>query len=176
VTPRTLVWWFSHLEGDMEVGGKRYSRYRVWHPLDHVSVEYARSNPDGSVGVGSVIHLTEVLGADPRHLIDVYPEITQLDESGFRHRPRVHGLELARMDYLFEFAEGGTLYRNSITVGLEGLLGRLVNPLIRRFVFVEARGRAWIKHNIEEVGNSESFLPGLYAAEAEAPDAAVAGV
>lgn len=30
----------------------------------------------------------------------------------------------------------------------------------------EARGRAWIQHNVEEVGNFESFLPQLYAAEA----------
>jgi hypothetical protein len=51
-------------------------------------------------------------------------------------------------------------------VGATGLVGRLINPLIRRFAFDEARGRAWIKHNIEEVGNFESFLPRLYASEA----------
>jgi hypothetical protein len=32
-------------------------------------------------------------------------------------------------------------------------------------VFDEARGRAWITHNIEEVGNFETFLPKLYAVE-----------
>jgi hypothetical protein len=40
-------------------------------------------------------------------------------------------------------------------------------------VFDEARGRAWIKHNIEEVGNFEAFLPELCAiegvAKADAP-------
>lgn len=28
---------------------------------------------------------------------------------------------------------------------------------------VSATGRAWIKHNIEEVGNFEAFLPQLYS-------------
>jgi hypothetical protein len=71
------------------------------------------------------------------------------------------------MDYEFAPTESGTLYRNSLTVGASGILGRLLNPLIRRFMFDEARGHAWIKHNIEEVGNFEAFLPQFYAAECE---------
>jgi hypothetical protein len=51
-------------------------------------------------------------------------------------------------------------------VGTERFLGPIVNPLIRALAFDEARGRAWIKHNIEEVGNFEAFLPQLHAAEA----------
>jgi hypothetical protein len=166
VTPKMLVWWFQHLEGDIVVDGQRLSRYRVWHPRDHIAIEYSRHNPDGSIGVGSVIHLTEMLGANPDYLIDVHTKITKLDEQGFAHRPRFHGLRLARMDYEFAETPEGTLYRNSLTVGVAGILGRLINPLIRRFAFDEARGRAWIKHNVEEVGNFESFLPRLYAAEA----------
>jgi len=42
------------------------------------------------------------------------------------------------------------------------------HPLIRALAFDQARGRAWIKHNIEEVGNFEAFLPQLYAAETKA--------
>lgn len=64
-----------------------------------------------------------------------------------------------------EPAPEGTLYRNSLTVGVEGKFGRPINALIRRFLFDEARGLAWIKHNIEEVGNFESFLPQLYESE-----------
>jgi hypothetical protein len=69
------------------------------------------------------------------------------------------------MDYQFSETPDGTFYRNSLTIGAAGLLGRVVNPLIRRFAFDEARGRAWIRHNVEEVGNLESFLPQLYASE-----------
>lgn len=166
ITPKMLVWWFQHLDGDILVGGQCFSRYRVWHPRDHIEIEYARRNPDDAIGVGCVIHLTEMLGANPDYLIDVRTEIIKLDDEGFAHRPRFHGLRLARMDYQFTTTPTGTLYRNSLTVGVAGILGRLINPLIRRFTFDEARGRAWIRHNVEEVGNFESFLPQLYAAEA----------
>lgn len=69
------------------------------------------------------------------------------------------------MDYAFRETAEGTIYHNSLTVGARGVIGRLVNPLIRRFSFDETRGHAWIKHNIEEVGNFESFLPELYATQ-----------
>lgn len=164
VTPAMLVWWFKHLEGDMDYEGQRHSRYRVWHPCDHIAIEYSRRNPDGSIGVGCVIHLTEMLGANPDYRIDVHTLIVKLDEQGFAHRPRFHGLRLAQMDYEFAPAAAGTLYRNSLTVGASGILGRLINPLIRKYMFDETRGRAWIKHNVEEVGNFEAFLPQLYAA------------
>ena len=165
VTPEMLVWWFSHLEGDVEIGGVKYNRYRVWHPRDHLFAEYAKRNADGSVGVGSVIHLAEMFDADPKYLIHIYTEIKKLDETGYIHQPRVHGLRLAEMEYAFERVGGGTMYRNSLTIGFPGGLGRILNPLVRRFFFDERRGAAWLKHNIEEVGNFEFFLPALYAAE-----------
>jgi hypothetical protein len=164
VTPQMLVWWFKHLEGEVSVQGERLSRYRLWHPRDHIAIEYSRRNCDGSVGVGCVIHLTEMLGGDERYLIDTHTEILKLDEQGFIHRPKFHGMRLALMEYEFEPREGGVLYRNSLTVGARGFLGRVINPCIRAVLFGEERARAWIKHNVEEVGNFESFLPSLYAA------------
>lgn len=165
VTPAMLAWWFKNLEGDVEIDGVRYNRYRVWHPVDHLFAEYARCSPDGSVGVGSVIHLAEMLNGRPEYLVHIYTEIKKLDETGYIHEPRIHGLRLARMDYEFVAVEGGTKYVNSLTFGIEGRLGKLLNPLIRRFFFDEERGRAWILHNVEEVGNFEFFLPELYERE-----------
>lgn len=166
VTPAMLVWWFKNMEGDVEHQGQLVSRYGLWHPADHVRLRYAKRLPDGSIGVGSVFHITEMLGARPEYLVNVLTDVVRLDEGGFGHRPRFHGLRAARMDYTFAPAAGGTDYRNSLTVGFEGWPGRLLNPLIRRFVFDQARGHAWIKHNIEEVGQLEAFLPQLHAAQA----------
>lgn len=166
VTPQMLVWWFKHLEGDMEYAGKKLNRYRVWHPHDHIAIEYAKKNTDSTVGVGSVIHLTEMLGANPDYLVDVHTEIVKLDEQGFGHRPKMHGFKLAAMDYEFKAVPGGTQYNNSLVIGTEKFFGAVVNPLIRQFAFDQARGRAWIQHNVEEVGNFEAFLPQLFAAEA----------
>lgn len=165
VTPEMLVWWFSHLEGSVEIDGVSYNRYRVWHPRDHLFAEYAKRNADGTVGVGSIIHLAEMFDANPKYLIHIYTEIKKLDQTGYVHHPRIHGLKLAEMKYSFERVAGGTKYSNSLTFGFKGIVGRLFNPLLRRFFFDEKRGQAWLKHNIEEVGNFEFFLPKLFAAE-----------
>jgi len=40
---------------------------------------------------------------------------------------------------------------------------RLLGP----FLFPDGKGQAWLKHNIEEMGNLENFLPELYEREAK---------
>src|SRR5262249_24883249 len=41
VTPRMLAWWFGHFaDDDVEIHGRWFSRYRLWHPLDHVYARY----------------------------------------------------------------------------------------------------------------------------------------
>jgi hypothetical protein len=173
VTPTMLVWWFTHLEGVMSYEARRVKRYRVWHPRDHIAVRYAKLNDRGEVGPGAVLHIREMFGGDPRNTIDSLSRIERLDEGGFEHRPQLHGIPVAHMAYSFEAVNGGTLYRNSLTVGFTGWLGRVLNPLIRVFKFDAARGRAWVKHNAEEVGQFEEFLPELYAAEARGDARAV---
>lgn len=48
-------------------------------------------------------------------------------------------------------------------VGSTSPLGRAVFNRVRPRVFPDDMGRAWLKHNVEEVGNFEHFLPALYA-------------
>lgn len=166
VTPRMLAWWFAHLEGDVMVEGRPVNRYRVWHPYDHVHASYARRLADGSVGPGAVIRLKEVLGADPRFVVDIHTEIEKLDEEGFIHNPVVHGIRgLARMEYTFRRVPEGTLYENCLVFGVTGWAGRWLRPLIERVAFPAGKGEAWLRHNIEEVGMFENFLPALYRAE-----------
>lgn len=169
VTPAMLAWWFAHLEGDVEVGSRRVNRYRAWHPYDHVHASYARRCPDGSVGPGAAIRLREFLGANPRYEVNAVTEIEKLDEEGFIHNPCAHGIRgMARMEYKFTRVDGGTLYENRLLIGAaqgSARWRRALSPLVPRFVFDEAHGIAWLRHNIEEVGMLEHFLPGLYRRE-----------
>jgi hypothetical protein len=166
VTPKMLLWWFGHLEGDIEIGGKRHNRYRVWHPRDHVRNAYARRRPDGSVGPGAAIKLKEVLGRNPRYVVDIVTEIEKLDEEGFIHNPRAHGLSsFARMEYTFKAVAGGTLYENCLIFGRKAWWFRYVRPVLEPLVFPSGQGEAWLRHNVEEVGNFENFLPALYRQE-----------
>jgi hypothetical protein len=167
VTPAMLAWWFANLEGNMTVAGKTVTRYRVWHPEDHIAIRYARRRPDGTIGPGAQIHIQEALGRRPGHQVDVVTTIEKLDETGFVHVLRQAGPEILRLQYAFTPVKDGTLYENSIVVGPDGPLARPVfNSLIRPHVFPDERARAWLKHNVEEVGNFEHFLPQLHASRA----------
>lgn len=166
VTPSMLSWWFRNLEGWIEFGGRRYNRYRFWHPQDHVHASYARRLPDGSIGPGAEIRLIEVLGGNEKFVVDTVTHIERLDEGGYIHNPEVFGRTgLARMEYTFEPVSGGTLYENCLIIGTSRPVLRLANPLLVRLAFDEAHGRAWLRHNIEEVGMFENFLPALYRQE-----------
>lgn len=166
VTPRMLAWWFRHLDGFVEVGGRRIHRYRVWHPYDHLHVGYARRRPDGGIGPGAVLRIKEILGGNPKFLVDVTSDIEKLDEEGFIHNPVVHGVRgLARMEYAFREVPGGTLYENCLLVGLRHPAWPSLSRVVQWLAFPQARGEAWLRHNIEEVGMLERFLPDLYGRE-----------
>lgn len=172
VTPAMLAWWFAHLEGEVEVDGRRIDRYRAWHPYDHVYARYARRRSDGSIGPGAQIRLRELLGANRAYVVDILTDIVRLDEGGYEHHPRVHGLSgLVSMEYRFTAVPGGTLYENRLLIGGTRGWRRWLTPLLRRFVFDAEHGRAWLRHNIEEVGALEQFLPALYRRETGDPAA-----
>jgi hypothetical protein len=75
------------------------------------------------------------------------------------------------MRYSFTETEEGTLYENSLTAGVEGssLIAKFVNAFVLPRVFSREKGQAWMRHNIEEVGAFESFLPQLYADRGPGP-------
>jgi hypothetical protein len=164
VTPTMLVWWFKNLEGDIELGGKRVSRYRAWHPIDHIDFRYVKRLPDGSIGPGAVFHIHEAFAANPAWEIDTDTMVEKLDETGFIHGPRKLGIKVAHMEYEFERVDGGTRYTNWLIAGVRSPIAeRALNGQIRRAMFPDDKARAWLTHNVEEVGNLESFLPDLYA-------------
>jgi hypothetical protein len=69
------------------------------------------------------------------------------------------------MEYQLTETADRTLYENCLIVGAAHGRKRILNPLIKRLVFERARGLAWIRHNIEEVGMLENILPNLYTAK-----------
>lgn len=160
VTPEQVHWWFQNIAGDMELEGRRVPRYRVWHPRDHVSFAIRRRRGP-TIGPGSVFHIRECFGRDPRWALDVHLNVTRLDPGGFTTFVRKAGVTVSRMEYHFTRVAGGTLYENSLTVGIER--APRINAFLLPRVFPEERGGAWLLHNVEEVGNLEHFLPGLIA-------------
>jgi len=168
VTPKMLYWWFTHIDGDMEYQGRRYPKYRIWHPLDHIEWKLAKNErPDGTIGAGSHFKIRECFGRNPKFKVNSTERVEKLDETGIRLIFKVFGVRVFSLEHWFSpCGDEDSNYRSYMIVGSERLFGRLVyNPLVRPFFFSAAMGHAWLKHNVEEVGNFEFFLPELYKAE-----------
>lgn len=166
VTPEMLEWWFRHIGDIMEYQGRRYDRYLVWHPLDHIRWELAEGDP-GSVGVGSRFRIVEAFGRDLRYLIDSTETVEKLDHTGIRLTRTILGSQVLRLEHWFQGGPGGTRYFSEMVLGSDSPFGKMIfNPLVRPRLFPNDMGWAWLKHNVEEVGNFERFLPRLYAREA----------
>lgn len=166
VTPAMLDWWFRHIGGEMTLDGRPYSRYRVWHPRDHISWQLVDGDP-ARVDVGARFRIVEAFDRNPSWLVDSVETVTKLDETGIRLERHILGSEVFSLEHWFAPAEDGTRYRSRMELGADTLFGRLLfNRIIRPMLFSDLMGPAWLKHNVEEVGNLERFLPDLYAAEA----------
>ena len=167
VTPAMLGWWFRNIEGSMEHMGQTYPRYLIWHPIDHIHYEVARRSPDGTAGPGAIFHIVEAFGGNPDYLIEGLADVPKNDDTGLTLSVRKFGMEVMHLEHTFTLVPEGTLYVSKMHVGTKAVLARfLVNRWIRARLFTEAMGRAWLKHNVEEVGNFEFFLPALYGAHA----------
>jgi hypothetical protein len=168
ITPAMIDWWFRNIGGDMDVEGRRMNRYFVWHPFDHILWELAAPAPGGGAGAGCKFRIVEAFGRNPDFYVDATEDVTQLDDAGLTLVGTRAGVEVTRLHHDFIAADGGTRYVSMLRIGISvpGLC-HLINPLIYRFIFPEAMGRAWLKHNIEEVGLLEHMLPVLWPGRKE---------
>lgn len=162
VTPAMLAWWFAHVEGDMDYAGRRWPRYLVWHPLDHISYEV--------VGPGARLHIREAFQRDPRNLLDVIVTVERIDTDAAVIGNGVLGYSALRLVNRFESNETGTRYVTEMMIGSASWLGRHgLNRLPRSHILRREQARAWARHHIEEVGNLENFLPALHPCAARTP-------
>ncbi|QMU28143.1 hypothetical protein [Adhaeribacter radiodurans] len=164
VTPVMLEWWFKNIKGIMDYQGKTYSKYLVWHPIDHIQWELARTSPDGSVGVGAQFRIVEAFGGDLNQLVDSAEEVVKLDITGIKLIRKIGEIEVFSLEHQFIPVSNGTRYISRMQVGADSFIGKyFINPLLHTKIFTKQMGISWLKHNIEEVGNFEFFLPELYA-------------
>ncbi|PSR51904.1 hypothetical protein AHMF7605_28765 [Adhaeribacter arboris] len=164
VTPVMLEWWFKNIKGTMDYQGKTYSKYLVWHPIDHIHWELARTSPNGSAGIGAQFRIVEAFGGDLNQLVDSTEEVVKLDFTGLKLIRKILGIEVFSLEHQFIPVSNGTRYISRMQVGAESFIGKyFINPLLHTQVFTKQMGTSWLKHNVEEVGNFEFFLPKLYA-------------
>jgi DAPG hydrolase PhiG domain len=163
VTPAMLVWWyrtfpFSRLQWEGDI----VSLYRVWHPRDHVRFSVLRRSRRGGAGASerAVVLIYEQLG---KRTLRAVARVRSMDESGVRFTVKRFWLVFADLMHEFEAVPEGTLVRSRLVVGTKAPLVRLpLNAVLRRFRFDEEDAREWIRHDVEEIGNLQFFLPRIY--------------
>jgi hypothetical protein len=163
ITPPMIDWWFRNIGGDMDVDGVRMNRYLVWHPFDHIHWALVRPGRDRGASPGAQFRIVEAFGRNADFHVDVTETVLRLDVTGLTLAGKRAGVEVTRLNHDFIATDGSTQYVSMLRIGI-GVPGlcRVVNPLLHRSVFPEAMGRAWLKHNVEEVGLLEHMLPRLY--------------
>jgi hypothetical protein len=160
-----IIWFLNNMADIIEISGEMRPRYLIWHPRDHISMTYLHSADDGSnFQTGAVLRIKEMFNGERRNKLNIKARVEFLDKSGFAHHETIAGLQVARIDYTFNEVSEGTIYENQMTIGRagKGPLSWLINRIIQPIVFPRRKGIAWLKHNVEEVGNFQFFLPQMY--------------
>lgn len=164
ITPAMLLDWFTHLGETMSYGGEVIDRYLAWHPIDHIRWELARPAPGGGAAEGARFRMVEAFGGRPEFKIDEVARVEKLDETGIRLVKRVVGVPVFQLEHTWSAGTDGAHYVTVMDLGTRSL--SLVNRFVRQH-FPEGKMHAWVKHNIEEVGQLEYLLPALESGEAE---------
>jgi hypothetical protein len=150
----------------------------VWHPSDHIYYKDITVAADGSGSAGTRRNIVEAFGRNSRYFVNIIDHVEYLDESGILlsteqagitlgsvHTPLIPlGVGVGTLQHDFITAPTGVRYESRMVVGHDSVFGRLLlnRTLLPWLVMSEDMGRAWLKHNVEEVGNFERFLPALY--------------
>ena len=104
-----------------------------------------------------------MFAADPALYIDINDLVIRLGTDGFTLVQLRMGIEVARLNHDFGAVEGGASYFSTLTIGASvPVVRHILNPFLHRFVFTERMGRAWLRHNVEEVGALEHIVPRIY--------------
>lgn len=168
VTPAMLLDWFTHLGGTLEYGGQVVDRYHAWHPVDHIRWELAREAPGGGAAEGARFHMVEAFGARPEFLVDEVARVEKLDETGIRLVLRIAGVPVFQLEHTWSAGVDGAHYVTVMDLGVRSALLAPLNRVMRRR-FPEEKAHAWVRHNIEEVGQLEYLLPRLAGSDKAEP-------
>lgn len=137
----------------------------MWHHRDHIAVTPLTQPHNGinkgfAVGAYSKIH--EQFN-DYNELINNTMLTTVLDETEFSFLIMVGSLKVGRINHYYEPTENGSTFYAETYIGIDiPFVGWFINWIILPMFFSKTTAKHWIKHNIEETGQTEKILPVLY--------------
>lgn len=163
ITPEMLLWWFGHIGEPTVYAGRTMPGYLAWHPLDHIRWELARPAPDGGAGEGARFRIVEAFGRRMEFYVDTTDTVEKLDRTGIRLVRRIAGAPVLQLEHTWSAGAGRTHYVSVLDIGARSRLMTPINRYLTTRVFPEPLLRAWLVHNVQEVGYLEHLLPEVLA-------------
>lgn len=170
-TPAMIKWWFQNISGKTTWNGVDFSgppimNYHLWHHRDHISVsnvgETREDDPPGLTLHGK-FRIQEQF-EDYGHRIDVVISVDRIDESEMTFTAHRFGVAIAKLVHVYSSEDGGCRFYTETIAGLTiPVLGWILNWLLMPFLYSKRTAEQWIRHNIEEIGQTEKFVPILYS-------------
>lgn len=161
ITPEMLLWWFRHIGDRTTYAGTDMSSYLAWHPLDHIHWELARPAPGGGAGEGARFRIVEAFDRKHEFYVDTTETVEKLDDTGIRLVRRLMGTPVFQLEHTWASCPEGSHYVSVLDLGARSPLLAPVNHYLRSKAFPEQMARAWVVHNVEEVGVLEHLLPDI---------------
>lgn len=171
ITPAMIAWFYEKLPiSTVELNGTTYPLYHLFHPSEHGRIRVKEPAPNGEKGMaeGSIIEREEWFG---RFDSKGAATIATFSEAGMVAIPSFAGVQLGKIEHSYREGDAGSYYRVDAVLGSDlPLLGSLLNWYLRTWVFHPEMMTQWQRHQIEEVGSLNFFLPQLYAQKDQADD------
>lgn len=145
VTPEMIDWWWKNMVNS--------NYYKMWHPKDHVSIKW-EIPPEREGNIGAIHIAEEKIGNFPvtKLRIKVIDPATSPISATYSHVRATcvidsNGNPITWIVHEYESKPGGTRMRSTFRL-----------PADSSMQFIEALR----KHNKEEMGQFQQFLPELY--------------
>jgi hypothetical protein len=119
--------------------------------------------PDGGPGEGAWFRIVEQFGGNPDYKIDITDRVEKLDETGIRLVQRIAGIPVFQLEHTWSPCAEGTHYVSVMDIGARAAILSAVNRYVEHR-FPDEMARAWVRHNVEEVGQLEHLLSPLAGA------------
>lgn len=171
VEPEMVCWWFRNQARSTTWNGRDFTGpeiplYHLWHHRDHVAITPLTNGPDGTVSHGFLE------GADTRieerfnetHFhVHTRMRTLVLNDNEFTFNIMFCGIPFGHITHLYAKEEGGCSFYAETEMGCKvPVIGWLINWLVMPFVYNKRTAEHWVRHNIEETGRTEDFLPVIY--------------
>lgn len=166
VTPAMIKWWFENLGrtttwDGVGFDGPEVSFYHLWHHKDHVAVTPMTKSETGFIEGGQTA-IREQFN-DFKNKVNVTPITERLDEKEFTFTQGLFGLPFCRIIHHYSPEADGSQFYAETQVGFElPVLGWLFNWTLLPLIYSKQTGEQWLRHNVEETGQSEGLVPTLY--------------